>query len=117
MEQALRGDMQTLRGDMRTQRGEMQCMGLSLQAGLGEVREEMRAMDWKMAPARGGMIESRGSVEVCQSAMETGEVGMTSDATIIDGETETNKHEGTTENFSETQEIEEIEGELYETKD
>ena len=70
-------------------------------------------------PARGGTIESKGSVEVCWPAMETGEVGMTSDATIMKGETCRVRHEGTTEKLkevTETQKSELIEDELYETK-
>ena len=94
---------------MQEMRGEMQSMGLNLRASMKEVKGIMAA-------PRGGTTEPRGSAECVRSTMEMGEVGMTSDAMIIDGETETNKHEGTTENFSETREIEKIEGELYETK-
>ena len=113
--QRVDGNMQGMQNkmdaNMQTLSGEMQSMGLGLQASLEEVKDIM-------AEPRGGTTESSGSAKCVQPEMETGKVRMTSDATIIDGETGTNKHEGTTENFSsETREIEEIEGELYETKD
>ena len=82
-------------------RGEMQSMGLNLQAGQEAIRAitrgEMRAMGEKMAPARGGTTESGGSVAAVGSAMETGEVEGTSDATTIRGEINKLGHEGTTE--------------------
>ena len=110
MENKMESMENRMRGDMRTQQGEMQSMGLSLQASMKEVESIMAA-------PRGGTTEPRRSVECVRPAMETGEVGMTSDATIIDGETETHKHEGTTETFSETREIEEIEvNEIWEIK-
>ena len=92
--------------------GEMQCMGLSLQAGqeamrvdLDEVKGEMRTMDCIMvAPCGGATKPTRGSVECVRPAMEMGEVGMTSDATTIDGEMCRTRHEGTTEKLKEVME-------------
>ena len=75
--------MYEMRDDMQTQRGEIQSMGLNLQASLEEVKCEMRTMDWKMAPARGGTTMSGGSVTVVRTAMETGKVAGMSDAVII----------------------------------
>ena len=88
MENRLRGDMQTLRSDMRTQQGEMPSMGMNLQASMKGI----------MAAPRGGTTEPR-SANCVRSAMETGKVGTTSDATTIIGETETCRvrHEGMTE--------------------
>jgi len=98
--QRMDGNVQALRGDMQTQRGEMQCMGLNLQAGIKGI----------MAAPRGGATEpTRGSANCVRSAMETGEVGTTSDVTII-GETETCRvrHEGTTEKPKEMTETEKL---------
>ena len=80
-------------------RGEIQCMGLNLQAGIRGI----------MAAPRGGATEpTRGSVECVQPAMETGEVGITRDATTIIGETCRVRHEGTTEKLKEVTETQEI---------
>ena len=96
--QAMESKMDEMRGDMQTQRGEIQGMGLNLQASMKEV-------EGIMAAPRGGATEPTRSAKCVRPAMETGEVGMMSDATIIDGETETNKHEGTMEKFSEIEEM------------
>ena len=77
--------MYEMRDDMQTQREEMQSIGLNLQAGLEDLKGKMT--DWKMAPAHGETTESGGSAMVVQTAMETGKVEMTSDVTIIGGET------------------------------
>ena len=106
MENRMESMENRMRGDMRTQRGEMQSMGLSLQASLDEVRGKMA--DWRMVPARGGTIESRGSVEGVWTAIETGKVEETSDVTIIGGETEI---------INEVTEIEEVEEKLHEIND
>ena len=104
MESRMDANMQALRGDMGTQRGEMQSMGLSLQASLD-------GMKGIMAAARGGATEpTRGSANCVRPAMETGEVGTTSDATTIIGETETCRvrHEGTTEEPKEVTETKKL---------
>jgi len=98
MESRMRGDVQRMkdkidemRGDMRTRRGEMQSMGLNLQAGQEAMKASMKEVKGKMAnemaPARGGTIEPTGSTNCVRPTMETGEVGMTRDATTIIGET------------------------------
>ena len=55
------------------------------------MKVEMQSMNRKMAneisTARGEMTESRGSVEAVWTAMETGKVEVTSDATIVTSET------------------------------
>ena len=75
----------------------------AMRASIKEVKGEMRTMDCIMAAPCGGATElTRRSANCVLSAMETGEVGTTSDVTII-GETETCRvrHEGTTEDFKE----------------
>ena len=128
----MRGDMQAMKSDVRTTndkmdasaqnlkneikasaqniRGDIQVMNDRMDAGMQAWREDRRAMDWKMAPARGETTESRGSVEVVRPAMETGEVGMTRDATTIDVETCKTRHKGATEKLKEakSQELTEI---------
>ena len=71
------------------------------------MQASMRAMDWKMAPARGGTIESRGSMEVCQSAMETGEVEVkgTRELKGMTELTETQRETQDLEVITETQEL------------
>ena len=88
--------------NMQEMKGEMQNMGISLQAQmkagqeemkaeLAKVKGEMQTMNWKMAvrisTPNGETTESRGSVDVVQTAMTTGEVDTTSDDAIIKGET------------------------------
>ena len=55
------------------------------------MKVEMQSMNRKMvnetSTARGEMTESRGSVEAVWTAMTTGKVEVTSDATIIKGKT------------------------------
>ena len=63
--------------------------------------EDMKGI---MVAPRGGTTEPR-SVECVRPAMEMGEVGMTSGATIIDGETCKLGHEGMTEKLKETTEM------------
>ena len=61
------------------------------------------------------MTESRGSVEAVWTAMTTGKVEVTSDATIIKGETG-KLGQGMTEIIKETQQSKEGDG-LHETKE
>ena len=93
----------------------MQSMGLSLQAGKGAIRAiscgKMRTMDCKMAAPRGGATEpTRGSANCVRPTMGTGKVGMTRDATTINGEIKTcrTRHEGMTEEPKEVTETEKL---------
>ena len=86
MENRINGNMQNLGSRMDVNMQMLKAGQEEIKAELVKVRGEMQAMDWKMAPARGGMTESRGSVEVCRTAVETGEVEGTSDAALIKGE-------------------------------
>ena len=87
----------------------MDAMNNKMDADMQAWREDRQAMDWQMAPPRDGATEpTRGSVECVRPAMETGEVGMTSDATTIMGETNKLGHEGTTKKLKEVTETQEI---------
>ena len=102
--------MDDMKGDLERKmdegRGEMQCMGLSLQAGQEAMRASLDEVKGIMVPARGGTTEPRRSVECVWPAMEMGEVGTTSDATTIIGETWRVRHEGTMEKLKEVTETE-----------
>ena len=65
----------------------MQSMGLNLQVGEEAMRAELEEVKRKMVPVREEVTESRGSMKVVWTAMETGKVEVTSDATVIKGET------------------------------
>ena len=61
------------------------AMNDKMDADMQAWREDRWAMDWQMAAPRGEANEpTRGSANCVRPAMETGEVGMTSNATIID---------------------------------
>ena len=89
-----RSDMQTLRGGMKKMDWNMQ----TLKAGQEEKKAELAKVKGKMQnmvrnrpngirTGLGEMTELRGSVEAVRTAMTTGKVEVTSDATIIKGET------------------------------
>ena len=126
--------MQNMKNEMN---GNIQSMGINMEnrmdvnmqmlkagqeemkAELVKVKGEMQTMNRKMADEtstpRGEMTESRGSVGAVWTAMETGKVEVTSDATIVKGETG-KLGQGMTEIIKETQQSKEGDG-LHETKE